>query len=403
MTCGLMIFVLALACSADAIDLIKAKQQLTQEPVPVVDLMSAQPQPVPQMNVVTDAVQALQASESVASPPVLTALQQQPVPQMNVVTDAVQALQASQPQTPPAASLAAPTVPAAAAAPPSLIASQPPVPNAAAQMAPQPPAPAASAVAPATSHLQVKNVTKLAFGQISDLGSEFHQLRELDQAHIKQLGIDIHLREHLEQQLHDATERLQRDNAELAQGTTGIATSFPSNEASLAQKISGDASAALVQAQSAKTTAETDQIAVATARDVKTLTDDMNALQARDANEVKALRGNAETRSALSAQIAKEREELMADSGGLAANLGEIRDLVAPSSNTAPASNTAPDSGPNGAVPSSEALVQQEAPAAAAQDTSAGAAQMPQEASIAVDVAFTTAGPEAAVGNSWLR
>merc|ERR1719321_781464 len=179
---------------------------------------------------------------------------------------------------------------------------------------------------------QPRNVTKLAFGQIMDLGTEFHQLREDDQAHIKQLGVDIHLREHLEQQLHQAEERLEHDNSELVQSTSGITAAAPNTQqATSPHNSTVDAStAALVQAQSIKSKAEQDQIALATARDVKTLTNDMTALHARDVGEVKALRGNAETRSALSAQIAKEREELLAASEGLAANLGQIRDLVTP-------------------------------------------------------------------------
>merc|ERR1719321_634227 len=96
---------------------------------------------------------------------------------------------------------------------------------------------------------QPRNVTKLAFGQIMDLGTEFHQLREDDQAHIKQLGIDVHLREHLEQQLHEAEERLEHDNGELVQGTTNIvAAASPNADAASPQNMTSDASAALVQA-----------------------------------------------------------------------------------------------------------------------------------------------------------
>merc|ERR1719321_2611791 len=119
----------------------------------------------------------------------------------------------------------------------------------------------------------------------------------------------------------------------------------------LPQNGTGDSPTALVQAKSSKFQAETDQIAQATSRDVKMLNADITALHARDLGEVKALRGNAETRSELSAQIAEEREELLAASEGLAANLGQIRDLVtsspqvigAPAQSSAATADGSPD------------------------------------------------------------
>jgi len=267
----------------------------------------------------------------------------------------------------------------------STIQSQATVPIAAAQPYSQLPAssPPAAPAALVTSQTQGRNVTKMAFGQITDLGTEFHQLREDDQAHVAQLGIDIHLREHLEQELHEAEERLEHDNGELAQETTGIVGAVPRAEVVVPQNSTGDTTQALVQSGSISFKADTDQVAVATARDVKMLNADINSLHIRDAKEVQALRGNAETRSALGAQIAKEREELMADSGGLAANLGQIRDLVAPSNTGAAVASS------NMATSSPEAVVQQDAPVDAAQDT------MP--------AAVSPAAPEAAGGSTWLR
>jgi hypothetical protein len=407
MQIGFILCALAFAFSADAVDLIKARQQLVQEPVPVLDLMASQPQPVvaeqpaappTQSHLVSDAMQALQSSQPLAGTPQVAAMQigtdgNQPaaqalappvsaaqVPSQILLggTQPAVAAQVAIPaaqtafQTPPAVQLAQAWTPASSVSAPNI-----------AQVTPQPPA---------------RNVTKLAFGQITDLGSEFHQLRQDDQAHIKQLGVDIHLRENLEKELHEAEERLEHDNGELAQETTGIVAATPTAEVAVPQNSTGDSPPALVQAQSVKTKAETDPIAIATSRDVKTLTADMSALHARDASEVKALRLNAETRSTLSAQIAKEREELMADSGGLAANLGEIRDLVAPSSgvmaDSGSASVTLADSSNPPVSSTYEALVQQEAPAAAAKDTVTSAEG---------DAAAATTAPEAAAASTWLR
>jgi len=254
--------------------------------------------------------------------------------------------------------------------------------------------PASSAFAPptalVTSQPQGRNVTKMAFGQITDLGTEFHQLREDDQAHVAQLGVDIHLREHLEQELHEAEKRLEHDNGELAQETSGIVGAAPSAGVMVPQNDTQDMTQALVQAGSISIKADIDQVAVDTARDVKMLNADINSLHTRDAKEVQALRGNMETRSALGAQIAKEREELMADSGGLATNLGQIRDLVAPSNAGAAAVSS------NMATPSPEALVQQDTPVEAAQET------MPAAVSSAGMPASSSA-PEAADGSTWLR
>jgi hypothetical protein len=249
----------------------------------------------------------------------------------------------------------------------------------------------------AVSQAEPRNVTKIAFGQITDLGTEFHQLREDDKAHVKQLGVDIHLRENLEQQLHAAEERLEHDNAELAQETGSIVTSPSADGGSPQTSTSESVSPSLVQAQSMKVKAVSDQIAVATERDVKTLDADINSLHARDAGEMKALRGNAETRSALSAQIAKERDELMANSETLAANLGQIRDLVAPSNAAAVASATpssgSPDASSSAASLSSEAMVQQDA--VVQQDSPAAEESVP--------AAAPSSAPEAASGSTWLR
>merc|ERR1719387_3405333 len=119
------------------------------------------------------------------------------------------------------------------------------------------PAPQIATVAPHLSQLaaqvvsqaEARNVTKIAFGQITDLGTEFHQLREDDQAHVKQLGVDIHLREHLEQQLHAAEERLEHDNAELAQQTGSIVTAPSADGESPQTSTSESVSPSLVQAQ----------------------------------------------------------------------------------------------------------------------------------------------------------
>jgi len=254
----------------------------------------------------------------------------------------------------------------------------------------------AQIAAQVVSQAAAKNVTKIAFGQITDLGSEFHQLREDDQAHVKQLGVDIHLREHLEQQLHAAEERLENDNAELAQ-ETGSIVAAPSPDAVSSQNSSEPAPPALVQAKSTSTKVVSDQIGMATAQDVKTLDADITSLHARDVNEVKALRGNAETRSALSAQIAKEREELMANSETLAANLGQIRELVAPSSTAAVPSPSPADVSASAASAASEALVQQDAPPTAQEDTNAPTAQENAQ------VAAATVAPEAGTEGTWLR
>jgi len=271
---------------------------------------------------------------------------------------------------------------------------QPATPQAVSQL----PASSASAsqVAPAASQIKPRNVTKIAFGQITDLASEFHELRKDDQAHVQRLGVDIHLREHLEQELIQAEERLEHDNTELAQETTGIAATETSNDMKLPQNGTGDSPTALVQAKSSKFQAETDQIAQATSRDVKMLNADITNLHLRDVNEVKALRGNAETRSELSAQIAKEREELIADSGGLANKLGQIRDLIVPSK-ASPADSNA-DS--NAGAASSEALVGQAAPVSAEQEA-APAADAAPAAEVAPAAAATA--PEATQAGTWLR
>lgn len=351
MMSGLILCALILTSSAHALDLIKTKQQVAQEPVPVpvLDLMATQPQP------------------PVAQQPV--------VPTTQAVTDAIEAssntqLQLDAPQV---------TVPAGAGSGSGPGSDYSLTSNTGLKPQPQ-------HVALATAQPQTRNVTKLAFGQISDLGSEFHQLREDDQAHIKQLGVDVHLRDHLKQELHEAEERLEHDNGELAQETTGIVPATPNADVASPQNGTGDLSAALVQARSVKSKAETDAIALSTARDVKRLTDDMIELHDRDVGEVKALRGNAQTRSALSDQIAREREQLVADSSGLAANLGQIQELVAPSITVA-----AGDS-PTAATSSSEAQIQQEAPATAAQETVASVVATP-----------ATPLPEAAATSAWLR
>lgn len=309
----LILCVLALASSADAKNL---RQEPVQVPVPVTDFMTTQPQ---------------------------FAVEQEPMaPSMQPVTDAIQSAQSRPSQ---------------------------PAPGGFAQAVLQLPASSSSAqqTAPMTSQVNPRNVTKIAFGQIKDLATEFHQLREDDAAHVKQLGVDIHLRESLEQQLVEAEERLEHDNGELAQETTGIAITESDNAMKLPQNSTGDAPSALIQDKSTKFHSETDQIALATVRDVKTLNEDINTLHLRDVNEVKALRGNAETRSALSTQIAKEREELINDSGGLATNLGKIRDLVV-SSDAAPL-----DADSNGQATSSEALVQQDVQASKEQETTPSA------------------------------
>jgi len=264
---------------------------------------------------------------------------------------------------------------------------------------PASPLPASSASAPraalVTSQLQAKkDVTKMAFGQITDLGTEFHQLREDDQAHVAQLGVDIHLREHLEQELHEAEERLAHDNGELAQETTGIVAPAPSAEVAVPQNATGEMTEALVQSGSISMKPDTDQVAAATARDVKMLDADISSLHTRDVNEVKALRGNAQTRSVLGAQIAKEREELMADSGGLAANLGQIRDLV-----TSAPSNAAPvDASSNTAtsfteVAQQDTTVQEQLITGAAVDA----------ALETVPAAVSAPAPESAGASTWLR
>jgi hypothetical protein len=157
----------------------------------------------------------------------------------------------------------------------------------------------------------------------------------------------------------------------------------------------------LVQALSIQAKAVSDQVALAASRDVKTLNADINSLHVRDVNEMKALRSNAETRNELSAEIAKEREELMANTESLASNLGQIRQLVVPEQ-TASVPSPAPadasvDASSAAASSSSEALnvVQQES-APVAVDQSA----TQESASVAV----ATSAPDAASESStWLR
>jgi hypothetical protein len=252
-----------------------------------------------------------------------------------------------------------------------------------------------------SSQAGARNVTKIAFGQITDLGTEFHQLREDDQAHVKQLGIDIHMREHLEQQLHAAEERLEHDNVEVAQETGNIVSAPSGGTGSPQNNASDSTPPSLVQALSIQAKAVSDQVALAASRDVKTLNADINSLHVRDVNEMKALRSNAETRNELSAEIAKEREELMANTESLASNLGQIRQLVVPEQ-TASVPSPAPadasvDASSAAASSSSEALnvVQQES-APVAVDQSA----TQESASVAV----ATSAPDAASESStWLR
>jgi len=342
---SLFLCVLTLATSPSATHLFQAPSDAVAS-VPVVDLMGAELQP-----------STAQVVAGAAQPPQLPSMQ------------AVEPASASQPPQ------SNPVLMSASAFPQ-------PVPAAAAMTQPQ-----------------VKNVVKLAFGQITDLGSEFHQLHESDQAHVKQLGIDIHLREHLQQELHEAEERLEQDNSELAKATTGIVAAAPGSQSpqveASAQSSSVGSPAALVQARSIEFQATADQIALDSDRDVKTLNVDINALHTRDVTEMKSLRGNAETRNALSAQIAKEREELMQDSGGLASNLGQIRDLVAPAMaekqayateqvTLAPAAYATAN--PTGAV---EVVSQQNAQGAAAQEPTSSDGATPA--------------PEATAVNSWMQ
>jgi len=185
-----------------------------------------------------------------------------------------------------------------------------------------------------SSHPHVQDVTKLAFGQITDLGSEFHQLRADDQAHTKQLGVDVHLREQLEQDLRQAEAQLEKDNAELAQETTGIAV--PENKPvvevadtkndATAAGVTVNAEASLVQAKSVSV--QQNQMEAKVDKDMKAINGDIGDLRSRDTKEISALRGNSDTRNALSKQIAKQREELDQDTGGLAANLEKIQLLV---------------------------------------------------------------------------
>lgn len=399
MQSGSTLCVVFLAFCADAVDFSKAKEQLNQEPVPVTDLVAVQSQTapaqqpvVPPMQVVTDATDALQSSEQALQNTLKVAATQ-------VVTNANQPAAVAPPISAnarifqPQATVAQPVEPSQLLLTASWQQPQALVALPGGQTASQP---SVSAVALPALKRSTRNVTKLALGQITDLGSEFHQLREDDQAHIKQLGVDIHLREHLEQQLHQAEERLEHDNSELVQSTSGIsALGTNAQQTTSPQNSTSDAStAALVQAQSIKSKAEQDEVALATARDVKTLADDMNALRARDVSEVKALRGNAETRSELSAQIAKEREELLSASEGLAANLGQIRDLVTSSPQVigAPAQSSAGtvDGSPDAAA-SSETQEMQVVPAQETVPSAAGDAATPA--------------PEAAAetSSSWLR
>lgn len=355
--------IVILASSASAAHFRKEQEEPAQVPVPVTDLMTSQPQTATDL--------------------------QQEVPATQVVSDAT--------QYPSIATMQVVTQPAASENSHSQQAVLPAVAGAVQPMASGLPMPGQAAAAPhlapiaarAVPQAGAKNVTKIAFGQITDLGTEFHQLREDDQAHVKQLGVDIKLRERLEQQLHAEEERLEHDNTELAQETGSIVTAPSADVASPQNSTIEPAPPALVQAKSTKMKAASDQIAMATAQDVKTLDADISSLHARDVNEVKALRGNAETRSALSSQILKEREELMANSETLADNLGQIRDLVAPSSTAAAPSPSQADATINssGASPSSEALVQQDAPAA----------QENTQAAVA------TTAPEAATEGTWLR
>jgi len=174
-----------------------------------------------------------------------------------------------------------------------------------------------------------KEVVKMAFGQITDLGSEFHQLREDDLAHTKQLGVDVHLRQKLEEELRQAEQKLGQDNTEVARETLDIAGP-PAAEGQAADtqnsSIAVNAGASLVQATVLSGTS--DPIAANVTKDVTAINGDISALHTRDMKEMQALKGNADTRKSLSDQIAEERKELDNDAGGLAANLGKIGSLV---------------------------------------------------------------------------
>jgi len=174
-----------------------------------------------------------------------------------------------------------------------------------------------------------KEVVKMAFGQITDLGSEFHQLREDDQAHTKQLGVDVHLRQKLEEELRKAEQKLGQDNTEVAQETLDIAGP-PAAESQAADaqnsSIAVNSGASLVQATVLSGTS--DPIAANVTKDLTAINGDISALHTRDMKEIQSLKGNADTRKSLSDQIAEERKELDNDAGGLAANLGKIGSLV---------------------------------------------------------------------------
>merc|ERR1719335_957159 len=181
-----------------------------------------------------------------------------------------------------------------------------------------------------------RDVTKVAFGQITDLGSEFRQLRADDQAHTKQLAVDVHLREKLQQELRQAEDRLGADNAELAQETTGIVPPGMASQVAGTADVQNETAAATIDAEASlvqatiSSKAPSDPIADDVGKDVKAINSDITDLHSRDTKQIKALKSNAGIRMSLSEQIAKEREELERDAGGLATNLQEIQGLVDP-------------------------------------------------------------------------
>lgn len=179
--------------------------------------------------------------------------------------------------------------------------------------------------------------TSAAFSQISDLADEFKDLREDDNAHIRQLLFNIQLREQLRARLSEADQQLANDNMRLAERTAHIAPDATNTAGAVQSQAATNASEAdrvtallLQSASDAKQhkIMTNEQIAAQALDRVKALVDDITALRERDDQEVQALGMNTKSRETLEARIATRREQLSKDAGNLLVDLGKIRVLA---------------------------------------------------------------------------
>lgn len=192
------------------------------------------------------------------------------------------------------------------------------------------------------------NSTATAFGQIAELATEFRELREDDNSHVRQLLFNVQLREQLRAKLREVDDQLASDNMRLAQktaqiGSTGSAGSQGSDVDESSPESADETSgmdfehatnssvAALLQsATRARESREinNEKVAAQVLDRVKELIKDITALRKRDDDEVQSLSMNSKSRETLESRIGTRIEQLRHDAGDLLVDLGKIRELA---------------------------------------------------------------------------